>query len=128
MGAIVDGERPQQCHRRRDGDMEGWDAQRRDGGEDRRERRARRVNHGNREERRERRRGQERVSGGGPRGRQESDERGRDRKDEGEGGRVPATIPAAAAANGDGRRARTGDPHKAAGAGNPTRTSTRRRR
>jgi len=108
--------------------MKGWDAQRRDGGEGRRERRARRVNNGNREERRERRRGQERVSGGGARGRQESDERVGDRKDEGEGGRVPATIPAAAAANGDGRRARGGDAHQAAGAGNPARASTRRRR
>jgi len=124
----VDGERPQQSHRRRDCDMEGWDAHRRDGGEGRRERRARHVNNGNREERRECRRGQERVRRGGPRGRQQSDERGGDRKDEEEGGRVPATILATTAADGDGRRARGGHAHQAAGAGNPARESTRRRR
>jgi len=95
----------------RDGDMKGWDAQRRDGGEGRRERRARRVNHGNREELRGRRRGQERVSEGGPRWRLESDEHCRNRKDEREGGRVYVIIPAAAAADVDGRRARGGDAH-----------------
>jgi len=106
-----------------------WGAQRRDGGDGRHERRARRVNDGDRTERSERRRDQMRIRGGGPRGRQESDERGGDGKEGGkwgEGGRAPALTPAAAATDGDGRRARRGDARQAAGAGKHARHGRRR--
>ena len=58
-----------------------------------------------------------RIRGRGPRGRQESDERGGERKEGGAGGRVPALTPAAAATDGDARRARGGDARQAASAG-----------
>ena len=70
-----------------------------------------------------------RIRGGGPRGRQESDERGGDGKEGGkwgEGGRAPALTPAAAATDGDGRRARRGDARQAAGAGKHARHGRRR--
>ena len=57
-----------------------------------------------------------RVHGGGPRGRHESDERGGKGKEGEEGGRLPATTSAAAAIDGDGRRARGGNARQAAGA------------
>ena len=91
---------------------------RRDG---RHERRARRVNVGDRAVRSERRRHQVRIRGGGPRGRQKRDDRGGEGKDRGEGGRVPALTPAAAATDGDGRRDRGGDARKAAGVGKHSR-------
>ena len=90
----------------------GVGAQRRGGGDGRHERRAGRVNDGDRAERRERRRDQALIRGGVPRGRQESDERGGEGKEGGEGGRVPALTPAAAATDGGGRRACGGDAPK----------------